>query len=29
MTDDEIVGRHHRLSGCEFELWEIVEDRQA
>ena len=24
MTEDEMVGWHHRLSGLEFELWETV-----
>ena len=30
VTEDEMVGWHHRLSGHEFEhLWEIVKDREA
>ena len=30
MAEDEMVGWHHRLSGCEFEqLQETVEDRGA
>ena len=30
MIEDEWVGRHHWLSGHEFEqLWEIVKDRAA
>ena len=30
MTEDEMVGWHHRLNGHEFEqLWEIVNDRRA
>ena len=30
MTEDEMVGWHHRLNGYEFEqLWEIVKDREA
>ena len=30
MTEDEMVGWHHRLDGHEFEqLWEMVEDREA
>ena len=28
-TEDEIVGWHHRLSGPEFELRELVMDREA
>ena len=28
MTEDEMVGWHHRLDGHEFEqIWEIVEER--
>ena len=30
MTEDEMVGWHHRLNGHEFEqLWEIVKDRES
>ena len=30
MTEDEMVGWHHRLNGREFEqTWEIVKDREA
>ena len=29
MTEDEMVGWHHRLDGCEFELQELVMDREA
>ena len=30
MTEDEMVGWHHRLSDMSLsELWEIVEDREA
>ena len=31
MTEDEMVGWHHRLNGHEFErlLWELVTDREA
>ena len=30
MTEDEVVGWHHRLDGHDFEqLWEPVEDREA
>ena len=30
VTEDEMVGWHHRLNGHEFEqLWEIVKDREA
>ena len=30
MTEVEVVGWHHRLSGHVFEkLWEIVKDREA
>ena len=30
MTEDAMVGRHHRLSGHEFEqLQELVMDREA
>ena len=31
MTEDEMVGWHHRLRGHEFEckLWELVMDREA
>ena len=30
MTEDEMVGWHHRLNGHEFEqLLEIVKDREA
>ena len=29
MTEDEMVGRHHWLNGHEFELWELVMDREA
>ena len=29
MTEDEMAGWHHCLNGHEFELWELVMDRQA
>ena len=30
MTEDEMVGWHHRLDGHEFkQLWELVMDREA
>ena len=29
MTEDEMVGWHHQLDGCEFELQELVMDREA
>ena len=31
MTEDEMVGWHHLLSGREFEskLWEVMKDREA
>ena len=30
VTEDEMVGWHHRLNGHEFEqLWETVSDREA
>ena len=29
MTEDEMAGWHHRLNGREFELWELVMDREA
>ena len=30
MTEDEIIGHHHRLSGFEFEqTLEIVKDRET
>ena len=29
MTEDEMVGWHHRLYGCEFELTPGVGDRQG
>ena len=30
MTEDEMVGWHHRLHGHEFcKLWELVMDREA
>ena len=30
MTEDEVIGWHHRLNGCELgELWELVMDRVA
>ena len=29
MTEDEIAEQHHRLDGCEFELRELVMDREA
>ena len=30
MMEDEMVGWHHRLSGCEFSnLWETVKDRET
>ena len=29
-TEDEMVGRHHRLDGLELsKLWELVMDREA
>ena len=28
-TEDEMAGWHHQLDGCEFELWELVMDREA
>ena len=28
-TEDEMAGWHHRLDGCEFELQEMVMDREA
>ena len=28
-TEDEMVGWHHQLNGHEFELWELVMDREA
>ena len=28
-AEDEIVGWHHRMDGCEFELWKLVIDREA
>ena len=28
-TEDEMAGWHHWLDGCEFELWELVMDREA
>ena len=28
-TEIEMVGWHHRLDGREFELWELVMDREA
>ena len=28
-AEDETVGWHHRLNGHEFELWELVMDREA
>ena len=30
MTEDEVVGWHHRLKGHEFEqLWDLVMDREV
>ena len=29
MTEDEMAGWHHQLDGCEFELRELVMDREA
>ena len=30
MTEDKMVGWHHRFNGYEFEQsWEIVKDREA
>ena len=29
MAEDEMVGWHYRLNGHEFELWELVMDREA
>ena len=30
VTEDEIVGWHHRLNGHELsKLWEVVKDREA
>ena len=30
MTEDEVVGWHHRLNGHELsKLWEMVKDRKA
>ena len=29
MTEDEIVGWYHQLNGHEFELGEMVKDREA
>ena len=29
MTQDEMAGWHHRLNGLEFELRELVMDREA
>ena len=30
MTEDEMVGWHHRLNGHKFEkLWELLMDREA
>ena len=30
MTEDEMVGWHHQLSGHEFEeIWELLMDREA
>ena len=30
MTEDEMVGCHHQLSGHEFDkLWELTMDREA
>ena len=28
-TEDEMAGWHHQLNGHEFELWELVMDREA
>ena len=29
MTEDEMAEQHHRLDGCEFELRELVMDREV
>ena len=29
MTEDEMAGWHHRLDACEFELRELVMEREA
>ena len=29
MTEDEMVGWHHRLNGHKVELWELVMDSEA
>ena len=29
MTEDELVGWYHQLDGDEFQLWELVMDREA
>ena len=29
MTEDEMVGRYHQLNGHEFDVWELVMDREA
>ena len=30
MTEDEMIGWHHRLNGREFEkLWELMMDRET
>ena len=30
MTEDEMVGWHHRLNGHEFEqVWEMMKDKEA
>ena len=29
MTEDELTGWHHRLEGHEFDLQELVMDREA
>ena len=28
-TEDKMVGWHHQLNGHEFELWELVMNREA
>ena len=29
MTEDEMAGWHHRLDAHEFELWELLMDKEA
>ena len=29
MTENKMAGWHHQLKGHEFELWEMVKDREA